>query len=44
MNDICCFVLFEVNGGVGEGYSCVFGVIVGIGVVGGMCINGELFN
>jgi N-acetylglucosamine kinase len=44
LNDTRCFALSEANGGAGEGYSRVFGAIVGTGAAGGMCINGELFN
>ena len=44
LNDTRCFALSEANGGAGEGYSRVFGAIVGTGAAGGMCIDGTLFN
>lgn len=41
-NDLQCFVLFEVYDGVVVGYCSMFGVIFGIGVGGGYCLDGYL--
>jgi fructokinase len=39
MNDANCFVLSEATDGAGAGYDCVFGVILGTGVGGGITIG-----
>jgi len=39
-NDADCFTLAESRLGVGRGYGMVFGVIMGTGCGGGICING----
>ncbi len=43
-NDTRCFALSEATGGAGEGYSRMFGAIIGTGAAGGLCINGELYK
>lgn len=40
-NDADCFALAECRQGAGQGYAVVFGVIMGTGCGGGLCINGE---
>ena len=39
-NDADCFTLAECHSGAGGGYGLVFGVIMGTGCGGGICING----
>jgi fructokinase len=39
-NDADCFTLAECHSGAGRGYSIVFGIIMGTGCGGGICING----
>jgi len=41
-NDADCFALAECRRGAGQGYGLVFGVIMGTGCGGGLCINGEV--
>jgi len=41
-NDADCFTLAECHLGAGRGYGLVFGVIMGTGCGGGICINGEV--
>jgi predicted NBD/HSP70 family sugar kinase/fructoselysine-6-P-deglycase FrlB-like protein len=41
-NDCKCFALSEANGGAGEGFSTVFGLILGTGIGGGVCRDGRL--
>ncbi len=41
-NDANCFVLAESRSGAGTGYGFVFGVIMGTGCGGGICINGSI--
>jgi len=41
-NDADCFTLAECYSGAGRGYGLVFGVIMGTGCGGGICINGEV--
>ncbi|MCR6499384.1 ROK family protein [Shinella sp. CPCC 101442] len=41
-NDCKCFALSEANGGAGAGYRTVFGLILGTGVGGGVCVDGRL--
>lgn len=41
-NDTRCFALSEATLGAGEGFSRVFGAIIGTGAAGGMCIDGKL--
>ncbi len=41
-NDCKCFALSETNGGAGEGYETVFGLILGTGCGGGVCHKGRL--
>jgi fructokinase len=41
-NDADCFTLAECRSGAGRGYGMVFGVIMGTGCGGGICINGEV--
>lgn len=43
-NDVNSFTLSEANGGAGEGYRNVLGLVLGTGVGGGLCINGELYR
>jgi fructokinase len=41
-NDANCFALSEAIDGAGAGYDCVFGVILGTGVGGGIAISGRI--
>jgi predicted NBD/HSP70 family sugar kinase len=41
-NDCKCFALSEANGGAGEGFETVFGLILGTGCGGGVCYHGRL--
>jgi len=41
-NDANCFALAESLQGAGRGYGLVFGIIMGTGCGGGLCINGKL--
>ncbi len=41
-NDANCFALSEAIDGAGAGYDCVFGVILGTGVGGGITIGGRI--
>lgn len=41
-NDADCFALSEASDGAGTGASCVFGVILGTGVGGGIVVHGRL--
>ncbi len=40
-NDANCFALSEAADGAGQGHRCVFGVILGTGVGGGLVIDGR---
>jgi len=42
-NDARNFSLSEANGGAGDGFERVLGIIVGSGLGGGLCINGKVF-
>lgn len=44
VNDVDCFVFFEVIDGVGCGFEMVVGVIIGIGVGGGLVMSGKLYD
>jgi fructokinase len=41
-NDANCFTLAEAREGAGKGYGLVFGVIMGTGCGGGLCIDGTI--
>jgi fructokinase len=43
-NDANCLALSEAFDGAGEGHRCVFGVILGTGVGGGIVIDGQLHS
>ncbi len=43
-NDARNFTLSEANGGAGDGFERVLGIIVGSGLGGGLCINGKVFS
>ena len=43
-NDARNFALSEANGGAGDGYEKVLGIIIGSGLGGGLCINGKVFS
>ena len=43
-NDADCFALSEATDGAGAGHACVFGVILGTGVGGGVVVNGRLLH
>ncbi len=43
-NDANCFALSEAADGAGRGASCVFGVILGTGVGGGLVVDGRLVD
>lgn len=42
-NDADCFTISEATDGAGAGWRVVFGVILGTGVGGGLCIDGKLW-
>jgi N-acetylglucosamine kinase len=42
MNDCQAFALSEANGGAGQGYDCVVGLIMGTGVGAGLTVKGRL--
>ncbi|WP_112322165.1 ROK family protein [Oceanibium sediminis] len=41
-NDCKCFTLSEANGGAGRNHARVFGLILGTGIGGGLCQDGQL--
>lgn len=41
-NDANCFTLAESIAGAGKGYDLVFGIIMGTGCGGGICVNGKI--
>ncbi|MDW3207191.1 MAG: ROK family protein [Alphaproteobacteria bacterium] len=43
-NDADCFTLSEAVDGAGQGFSTIFGVILGTGVGGGLAVNGKLIR
>lgn len=43
-NDANCFTLAEAIGGAGKGYSMVFGIIMGTGCGGGICMDGHIHS
>jgi len=43
-NDANCFTLAESLGGAAQGYNLVFGIIMGTGCGGGLCINGHIHS
>ena len=43
-NDANCFALSEATDGAGKGAAVVFGVILGTGVGGGICVNGKVLT
>ena len=43
-NDANCFVVSEATDGAGAGHAVIFGVILGTGVGGAICIDGKLMN
>ncbi|MBF0225331.1 MAG: ROK family protein [Desulfobacterales bacterium] len=43
-NDANCFTLAETIAGAAKGYNLVFGVIMGTGCGGGICINGKVWS
>lgn len=43
-NDADCFTLAESLLGAGQGFAMVFGIILGTGVGGGLCFNGQIFR
>jgi len=43
-NDANCFALSEARDGAAAGAACVFGVIIGTGVGGGIVINGQVID
>lgn len=43
-NDANCFTLAETRVGAAKGYGMVFGIIMGTGCGGGICINGRLHS
>ena len=43
-NDANCFALSEASDGAGQGAHCVFGVILGTGVGGGLVVAGQLIE
>ena len=42
-NDVKAFVLSEANGGAADGAQQVLGIVLGTGVSGGQCIDGQLY-
>lgn len=43
-NDANCFTLAEATDGAAKGFSMVFGIIMGTGCGGGLCINGTIHS
>ena len=43
-NDVKAFVYSEANGGAADGYENVLGVILGTGMSGALCINGQVYQ
>lgn len=43
-NDVKAFVLSEVNGGAAQGKTNVLGLVLGTGVAGGLCIDGQPYR
>ncbi|MEM6533963.1 MAG: ROK family protein [Myxococcota bacterium] len=43
-NDANCLALSEASDGAGSGHSVVFAAILGTGVGGGWCVNGQILN
>jgi len=43
-NDANCFAVSEATDGAGQGFSVVFGVIMGTGCGGGIAVNGKVMN
>ncbi len=43
-NDANCFALSEATDGAGQGVACVFGVILGTGVGGGVVVHGQVLT
>jgi len=43
-NDCQCFALSEAHGGAAQGKTSMFGAILGTGVGGGYCVNGQLIR
>lgn len=43
-NDCKCLALSEANGGAGASFETVFGLVLGTGVGGGVCVNGTLMR
>lgn len=43
-NDANCFALSEATDGAGKGMACVFGVILGTGVGGGLVVHGQVLT
>ena len=43
-NDANCFTLTEALEGAGKGYGMVFGIIMGTGCGGGICMNGNIWS
>jgi len=43
-NDANCFTLSEATDGAGKGHDVVFGVILGTGVGGGICVGGRVLH
>lgn len=43
-NDARNFALSEANGGAGDGFERVLGIIIGSGLGGGLCINGMVYS
>lgn len=43
-NDADCFALAEAHAGAGRGHACVFGLILGTGVGGGLVMDGRLIG
>jgi fructokinase len=43
-NDADCFTLAESLQGAGKGFAMVFGIILGTGVGGGLCFNGQIYR
>ncbi len=43
-NDARNFALSEANGGAGDGFDRVLGIVIGSGLGGGLCINGDVYR
>ncbi len=43
-NDVKAFVLSEANGGAADGTKYAVGIVLGTGIAGGLCVDGQLYS